>query len=88
MRCADCKYWRKRKHNVYNENLAAKGQWGYCSGIPFLWNMRDPLTRTKGTPVDQTFEFWDKMNAYCEDGSAYSAGVETLESFGCVNFEE
>lgn len=87
MRCENCKYWKERDKQ-YHTNLEPKGRWGYCSGIPFVYDMRDPFTRTEDTPLNQTFQFWDKMNAYCEDGSGYSAGTVTLESFGCVNFEE
>lgn len=72
--------------SMYDDKLDLKGRWGWCSGIPFRYNLIDPETKNQ-KEVDYYLNK-NNTNAICEDGSAYSANVVTLETFGCNNFKE
>lgn len=70
-------YTKPAPGKSYMDKEGVHGKWGLCEGIPFVHNIGFDGKNNKEIP-----------NAVCNDGSSYSASVETSENFFCANFQQ
>ena len=78
--CKNCEHWINSKDYLNSLRL------GTCYRIGMFWE------RTKWKEIDGKYQrvLLDKYKddkAFAQDGSDYRASLETLETFGCNQFE-
>lgn len=79
--CKNCKHWAESANALKGYRI------GKCERVGMFWNRTD----WKEVKEDQ----WERVlnpeykndKAFAQDGSDYMATLETLEDFGCVQFE-